>query len=114
MDFCRIYEVLIVLTYAILLVLSQQVGFKEIFQCRNCTTRSCPALKQGCEIVMEPGVCACCMACARMEGQTCGLTTGRCGRGLSCRPPHGDPDPIMALVVGRGVCVSNTYLRRRS
>ncbi|KAM9766381.1 insulin-like growth factor-binding protein 2-A isoform 2-T2 [Menidia menidia] len=55
------------------------------------------------EIVREPG-CGCCPACARQEGEACGVYTPRCATGLRCYPTPGAELPLEQLVRGRGRC----------
>ncbi|KAL2090684.1 hypothetical protein ACEWY4_012947 [Coilia grayii] len=38
------------------------------------------------------------------QGELCGVYTLSCARGLRCNPPPGDPNPLHALLHGRGVC----------
>ncbi|XP_063072632.1 insulin-like growth factor-binding protein 5 [Engraulis encrasicolus] len=37
-------------------------------------------------------------------GELCGVYTLGCARGLRCNPPPGDPNPLHALLQGKGVC----------
>lgn len=38
------------------------------------------------------------------QGELCGVYTLSCARGLRCNPPPGDPNPLHALLHGRGIC----------
>ena len=38
------------------------------------------------------------------QGEPCGVYTPSCARGLRCNPPPGNPNPLQALLQGRGVC----------
>jgi len=79
---------------------------RKYFKCPACEPLECP-LPVGypnCEMVLEPGVCACCSVCAKRAGERCGLGSGRCGKGLYCRPLPGDPDPLGAILSGRAAC----------
>lgn len=38
------------------------------------------------------------------QGELCGVYTLSCARGLRCNPPPGDPNPLHALLQGRGIC----------
>lgn len=58
-------------------------------------------------LVREPG-CGCCLTCALRLGQPCGVYTERCGAGLRCQPPSGEPRPLKALLDGRGVCANGS------
>ncbi|KAG5274861.1 hypothetical protein AALO_G00140960 [Alosa alosa] len=40
------------------------------------------------------------------QGELCGVYTLSCARGLRCNPPLGDPNPLHALLQGRGICSS--------
>ncbi|GFR75722.1 insulin-like growth factor binding protein-5 [Elysia marginata] len=82
-----------------------------LFDCPECPPM-CPSLPRSfqCEPVMEPGVCSCCPQCARAEGDLCGLRTGRCAKGLSCRPLPGDPDPFRSLMDGKAICTPESLL----
>jgi hypothetical protein len=55
------------------------------------------------QLVREPG-CGCCSVCARLEGETCGVYTPRCGQGLRCYPNPGSELPLQSLVMGVGTC----------
>ncbi|XP_029109133.1 insulin-like growth factor-binding protein 3 isoform X1 [Scleropages formosus] len=64
----------------------------------------CAPLPEGCaERVREPG-CGCCVTCALLEGEPCGVYTRRCGAGLKCGMRPGETKPLRALLEGRGVC----------
>ncbi|XP_076471183.1 insulin-like growth factor-binding protein 2 [Babylonia areolata] len=80
---------------------------RKMFKCPACQLNSCavPEGYPGCELALEPGVCACCPVCARLLGDFCGLTAGRCGKGLACRPLPDDPEPLGAILYGRAVCM---------
>ncbi|KAI4889062.1 hypothetical protein NFI96_014670, partial [Prochilodus magdalenae] len=86
--------------------LSRAAG--PVVRCEPCDEGAlvqCKPLPRECaERVREPG-CGCCMTCALAEGQPCGVYTGRCGAGLSCRHRPGETKPLQALLEGRGVCV---------
>ncbi|XP_025085513.1 insulin-like growth factor-binding protein 5 [Pomacea canaliculata] len=85
---------------------SYRQALRKYFGCPDCDQSNCPGTSPvGCELVLEPGVCACCQVCARLEGQSCGLTSGRCGQKLACRPMPDDSDPIGAILDGRAVCL---------
>ncbi|KAM3584834.1 uncharacterized protein V6R79_000460 [Siganus canaliculatus] len=74
--------------------------------CQPCDQKAlsmCPPVPMGCELVKEPG-CGCCLTCALEEGQSCGVYTGPCTRGLRCLPKNGEEKPLHALLHGRGVC----------
>ncbi|XP_075922164.1 insulin-like growth factor-binding protein 5 [Petromyzon marinus] len=73
--------------------------------CEECDSRalSTCVTPTGCELVKEPG-CGCCLTCARLPGQPCGVYTERCGAGQLCIPAPGEIRPLQALLEGRGVC----------
>ncbi|XP_015229470.1 PREDICTED: insulin-like growth factor-binding protein 5 [Cyprinodon variegatus] len=76
--------------------------------CEPCDQKAlsmCPPVPMGCQLVKEPG-CGCCLTCALEEGQTCGVYTGPCMRGLRCLPKSGEEKPLHALLHGRGVCAN--------
>ncbi|XP_029460973.1 insulin-like growth factor-binding protein 2 [Rhinatrema bivittatum] len=81
-----------------------------VFRCPPCGAErlaACPvpdASRGLCaELVREPG-CGCCPACARLEGEACGVYTARCAAGLRCYPVPGLELPLQALVQGQGAC----------
>lgn len=39
-------------------------------------------------------------------GESCGVYTLFCGRGLRCFPPEGDQSPLQSLLQGKGTCRS--------
>ncbi|CAM9325577.1 unnamed protein product [Lampetra planeri] len=73
--------------------------------CEECDSRALSACvtPAGCELVKEPG-CGCCLTCARLPGQPCGVYTERCGAGQLCSPAPGEIRPLQSLLEGRGVC----------
>lgn len=74
--------------------------------CEPCDPKAlsmCPPVPVGCELVKEPG-CGCCLTCALEEGQSCGVYTGPCMRGLRCLPKNDEDKPLHALLHGRGMC----------
>ena len=85
------------------------VETRDAFNCPSCDHVTCPPVRRGCQLVPEPGICACCLTCAMEEGEHCGLALGRCSRGLLCRPRPFERDPLYALMIGRAVCVSYDY-----
>ncbi|ELU05379.1 hypothetical protein CAPTEDRAFT_49332, partial [Capitella teleta] len=58
-----------------------------------------------CEVVMEPGICACCETCARQEGDACGPLTERCGNGFSCQPSPFSENAVKDMFQGKGMCL---------
>ncbi|KAI4901339.1 hypothetical protein NFI96_021253 [Prochilodus magdalenae] len=87
-----------------------------VIRCEPCDAGArtlCKPVPQDCaERVREPG-CGCCLTCALIAGERCGVYTGRCGAGLSCRQEAGEPRPLLALLEGRGVCVNGTRAPRK-
>ncbi|KAK2164011.1 hypothetical protein LSH36_70g01004 [Paralvinella palmiformis] len=77
--------------------------FRTYFGCPECDPGECknPA---GCELVKEPGICGCCMTCARQLGQSCGINREKCGKGLVCNPPLNAINGFEALMNGQGIC----------
>uniref|UniRef100_A0A4W4HK50 Insulin-like growth factor-binding protein 3 n=1 Tax=Electrophorus electricus TaxID=8005 RepID=A0A4W4HK50_ELEEL len=79
-----------------------------VVRCEPCDVGAlvqCKPLPRDCaERVREPG-CGCCLTCALVEGQACGVYTGRCGAGLTCQQRPGETKPLQALLDGRGVCL---------
>ncbi|XP_028654380.1 insulin-like growth factor-binding protein 6b [Erpetoichthys calabaricus] len=47
---------------------------------------------------------------ARMAGESCGVYTARCMRGLRCVPRPGEKSPLLALLQNRGVCTAVSHL----
>ncbi|XP_061654674.1 insulin-like growth factor-binding protein 3 isoform X1 [Phyllopteryx taeniolatus] len=86
-----------------------------VIRCEPCddgARLSCKPLPEDCaQRVREPG-CGCCLTCALGFGRPCGVYTGRCGAGLSCRHQPGETRPLQALLEGRGVCANRTSARR--
>lgn len=88
-------------------------GSGPVVRCEPCDARALaqcpppPAAPACAELVREPG-CGCCLTCALRLGQPCGVYTERCGAGLRCQPPPGEPRPLKALLDGRGVCANGS------
>ncbi|KAM9304906.1 insulin-like growth factor-binding protein 5 [Gastrophryne carolinensis] len=85
----------------------------SLVHCETCDEKAmsmCPPAPVVCELVKEPG-CGCCMTCALAEGQSCGIYTERCARGLRCLPKQGEEKPLHALIHGRGVCLNEKIYR---
>lgn len=79
--------------------------FRTYFECPTCDENDCPRPQEDCELVKEPGLCACCLTCAKQEGEKCGVHTVRCASGLECKPlVTGDQNPLQALLWNQGVC----------
>ncbi|XP_026875944.1 insulin-like growth factor-binding protein 5a isoform X1 [Electrophorus electricus] len=95
---------------ALVLGLSQCLA--SYVPCEPCDQKAlsmCPPVPVGCQVVKEPG-CGCCLTCALSEGQTCGVYTGTCGKGLRCLPRIGEEKPLHALLHGKGACMNEkTY-----
>ena len=95
-----------ILTGIILIAADDILETREAFNCPACSTVACAPLQNAdCELVLEPGICACCLTCAKREGEHCGLSLGRCARGLLCRPGPDEPDTLYALLIGRATCI---------
>ncbi|XP_035489416.2 insulin-like growth factor-binding protein 3 isoform X1 [Scophthalmus maximus] len=86
-----------------------------VVRCEPCDAGArllCKPLPEDCaERVREPG-CGCCVTCALSRGQPCGVYTGRCGSGTTCRHRPGETKPLQALLEGRGVCANATNRRQ--
>ena len=78
---------------------------QDLFNCMPCDFWKCEFPKEQCELVLETGICGCCPMCARLEGQLCGLTRGRCGMGHQCLPDPHSKQPLLALLRGHARCV---------
>lgn len=95
------------------------VGSGPVVRCEPCDARALaqctppPPAPECAELVREPG-CGCCLTCALLEGQPCGVYTERCGAGLRCHPQPGEPRPLQALLDGRGVCTNTSAAGRLS
>ncbi|XP_053709180.1 insulin-like growth factor-binding protein 5 [Synchiropus splendidus] len=75
--------------------------------CELCDSKAramCPPVPASCKVVVKEPGCGCCLTCALDEGQSCGVYTGPCTRGLRCLPKNGEEKPLHALLHGRGVC----------
>ena len=77
--------------------------YQDFFKCPECDLSQCKN-PVGCELVKEPGVCGCCMTCAKAEGESCGISTEQCGTGLRCNPPENAIDGFDMLLQGGGIC----------
>ena len=78
-----------------------------VFRCPSCTAErlaACPKVRAVCgEIVREPG-CGCCPACARLQGEACGVYTPRCCSGQRCYPTPEAALPLQQLIQSLGRC----------
>ncbi|XP_029542912.1 insulin-like growth factor-binding protein 1 [Oncorhynchus nerka] len=83
---------------------------QEPIRCAPCAPEKlseCPVVAQGCmEVLSEPG-CGCCLVCALMTGELCGIYTAPCGYGLRCTPTPGDLQPLHSLIRSQAVCMAN-------
>ncbi|XP_037625748.1 insulin-like growth factor-binding protein 1a [Sebastes umbrosus] len=90
---------------------SPVVSGPEPIRCAPCSPEKlllCPAVAPGCaEVLREPG-CGCCLACALLAEELCGIYTAPCGSGLKCSPRPGDPRPLHSLTRGQAVCSPET------
>lgn len=87
---------------------------RTYFGCPPCDLTKChvPENCQG-ELVKESGACGCCLTCARIEGEECGVFTERCAPGLKCEPVGvaRRADKVWsAFFKGKGVCVPEGIL----
>ena len=106
MDRSKTLTVYTILTSLILIAADDLLAARDAFNCPACSRVTCPPLRTGdCELVLEPGICACCLTCAKREGEHCGLSLGRCARGLLCRPGPAERDTVYALLIGRATCI---------
>nr|XP_040028231.1 insulin-like growth factor-binding protein 3 isoform X1 [Gasterosteus aculeatus aculeatus] len=96
------------------LLLASSAAVGPVIRCEPCELAArllCKPLPRDCaERVREPG-CGCCMTCALSAGLACGVYSGRCGSGLTCRHRPGESKPLQALLEGRGVCADATSKR---
>ncbi|KAF7711338.1 insulin-like growth factor-binding protein 5a [Silurus meridionalis] len=77
--------------------------------CEPCDQKAlfmCPPVPTSCQVVKEPG-CGCCLTCALLEGQECGVYTAKCAAGLRCLPRLREKKPLQALLHGKGVCLND-------
>ncbi|XP_004469653.1 insulin-like growth factor-binding protein 5 [Dasypus novemcinctus] len=91
-------------------------GLGSLVQCEPCDEKAlsmCPPSPVGCELVKEPG-CGCCMTCALVEGQSCGVYTENCGRNLRCLPRQDDEQPLNAMLYGRAACTNEKNYTRQA
>uniref|UniRef100_A0AAY5ENA4 Insulin-like growth factor-binding protein 3 n=1 Tax=Electrophorus electricus TaxID=8005 RepID=A0AAY5ENA4_ELEEL len=97
-----------------ILALTAFISVGPVVRCEPCDVGAlvqCKPLPRDCaERVREPG-CGCCLTCALVEGQACGVYTGRCGAGLTCQQRPGETKPLQALLDGRGVCLKKLSSR---
>ncbi|KAM9307581.1 insulin-like growth factor-binding protein 3 [Gastrophryne carolinensis] len=98
-----------------LLLLSQlAVAVGPVVQCEPCDSRAvqqCKPPRSGCAELVQENHCGCCLTCAAPLGAQCGVYKERCGSGLLCRAGPEEPQPLHALLMGRGVCVNATAAR---
>ncbi|XP_041367905.1 insulin-like growth factor-binding protein 3 [Gigantopelta aegis] len=90
---------------------SNRKYLQELFNCIPCDFRNCKFPQNQCELVLETGICGCCPVCARLDGQLCGLTRGRCGMGFQCLPDPHATQPLLALLRGNAKCVSFSKIK---
>ncbi|XP_071005895.1 insulin-like growth factor-binding protein 1 [Oncorhynchus clarkii lewisi] len=91
-------------------LLGSAVLAQEPIRCAPCAPEKlseCPVVAHGCmEVLSEPG-CGCCLVCALMTGELCGIYTAPCGYGLRCTPIPGDLQPLHSLIRSQAVCMAN-------
>uniref|UniRef100_A0A4W5Q8J6 Insulin-like growth factor-binding protein 1 n=1 Tax=Hucho hucho TaxID=62062 RepID=A0A4W5Q8J6_9TELE len=91
-------------------LLGSPVLAQEPIRCAPCAPEKlseCPVVAHGCvEVLSEPG-CGCCLVCALMTGELCGIYTAPCGYGLRCTPIPGDLQPLHSLIRSQAVCMAN-------
>ncbi|XP_029606451.1 insulin-like growth factor-binding protein 1 [Salmo trutta] len=95
--------------------LGSPVLAQEPIRCAPCAPEKlseCPVVAHGCvEVLSEPG-CGCCLVCALMTGELCGIYTAPCGYGLRCTPIPGDLQPLHSLIRSQAVCMANAEPER--
>nr|XP_026694482.1 insulin-like growth factor-binding protein 5 [Ciona intestinalis] len=88
-----LFSLVSVLLFAngICIITSQAFDTQKCHPCTAEDLNSCPVLEESatCELVVEPN-CGCCMMCAKLEGQSCGVAEGYCADGLLCGPADFD------------------------
>ena len=83
------------------------ISLRTYFNCQPCDETECLDLPTNCaELVKGPGVCNCCLVCARSEGESCGVNTPRCATGLECSPVknNGPQATWSTFMQDKGVC----------
>lgn len=102
------------MTVVLASITRSSVALGPVIRCEPCDAGArqlCKPLPKVCsEKVREPG-CGCCMTCALVLGQPCGVYTGRCGTSMTCQHQPGETKPLQALLEGRGICSNVTYKR---
>ncbi|XP_007942324.1 insulin-like growth factor-binding protein 1 [Orycteropus afer afer] len=88
--------------------LGRAIGGPLPWRCAPCSNEKlalCPPVPASCLELAPPVGCGCCQTCALQLSAPCGVSTARCGRGLSCRAMPGEPRPLHALTRGQGACM---------
>ncbi|XP_055779181.1 insulin-like growth factor-binding protein 1 isoform X1 [Salvelinus fontinalis] len=100
----------VLVTVALGSLLGSPVLAQEPIRCAPCAPEKlseCPVVAHGCvEVLSEPG-CGCCLVCALMTGELCGIYTAPCGYGLRCTPIPGDLQPLQSLIRSQAVCMAS-------
>ena len=112
MKFCNLlWSLAVVLASLLAITLAyDRAMLRTYFQCPPCDESACPSPAE-CPgvLVKEPGLCGCCMTCARLEGEPCGVFTERCAPGLMCQPftpeKRNAEGGWQNLFRGKGVCI---------
>ena len=98
----------ITVSLALLIVLSVHGAQGLSCYCPAAQCETIESLEQRCKGGLVDDVCACCKACAKVEGEVCGGlwgVDGQCDQGLCCEHLEtGFNAPMMA----RGVCARKT------
>ncbi len=109
-----VFSILVILWPVMAVEMSTLEG-QQILQalhCPPCERIHCsprPALKLQCQGGITTGICGCCLACAKLAGESCGGTwdyLGKCDEGLVCIYPEetgGKPEAQR-----KGTCKSGT------
>ena len=103
---------LVFITYLLISMVSfiwtiDSISLRTYFNCQPCDETECLDLPTSCvELVKGPGVCNCCLVCARSQGESCGVNTPRCATGLECSPVknNGPQATWSTFMQDRGVC----------
>uniref|UniRef100_A0A2K5S5H3 Insulin like growth factor binding protein 1 n=1 Tax=Cebus imitator TaxID=2715852 RepID=A0A2K5S5H3_CEBIM len=104
-------EVLAAGVWPVLLLLTAQVTAGARWQCEPCPPEkltNCDPVPDTCLEVTRYASCDCCPVCALTLGESCGVKTARCARGLTCQPLPGEKKPLRSLILGKGVCIQNS------